>query len=307
MILVDSLSKRYGRRPAVDRLSFAVRAGQVCALLGPNGAGKTSTMRVLVGLSTPSEGRVAVLGEPVRLGAPVLGRVGVLIDGPAFVPHLSGLANLRLLWAATRRAWPPPALDDAIELAGLGAALQQKMKRYSMGMKQRLMLAQAIMRAPEVLVLDEPANGLDPAEVRALRGYLAGFAARGAAVLVSSHQLAEVQQVATHAVVMDRGRLVAEGPLDTLLGAADTLRFEADPLDRAVAVLRAVPGVTAVTPRDGEAEVTAPGVPSSDLVQALVTAGVRVGAVHRAGRSLEDAFLAMTESAPSPEDSDAAR
>ncbi|GAA3302653.1 ATP-binding cassette domain-containing protein [Dactylosporangium vinaceum] len=294
MIEVASLTKRYGRRTAVERLSFTVQAGQVCALLGPNGAGKTSTMRVLVGLSTPSEGRVSVLGEPVGLGVAVLGRVGVLIDGPAFVPHLSGLANLRLLWSATRRAWPPPALDEALELAGLGTALQEKVKRYSMGMKQRLMLAQALMRAPDLLVLDEPANGLDPAEVRALRGYLARFAERGAAVLISSHQLAEVQQVATHAVVMDRGRLVAAGQLGTLLGAADTLRFEADPLDRAVAVLRAVPGVTAVTARGGYAEVTAPGVPSSDLVHALVTAGVRVGAVHRAGRSLEDAFLAMT-------------
>jgi ABC-type multidrug transport system ATPase subunit len=294
MIEVAALTKRYGRRTAVERLSFTVEAGQVCALLGPNGAGKTSTMRVLVGLSTPSEGRVSVLGEPVGLGAPVLGRVGVLIDGPAFVPHLSGLANLRLLWSTTRRAWPPPALDEALDLAGLGDALPVKVKRYSMGMKQRLMLAQALMRAPDLLVLDEPANGLDPAEVRSLRGYLTRFAERGAAVLISSHQLAEVQQVATHAVVMDRGRLVAEGPLGTLLGAADTLRLAVDPLDRAVAVLRGVPGVTAVTTRDGDAEVTAPGVPSSDLVHALVTAGVRVGAVHRTGRSLEDVFLAMT-------------
>jgi ABC-type multidrug transport system ATPase subunit len=223
MIRVEALSKRYGRQPAVDRLSFTVEPGQVCALLGPNGAGKTSTMRVLVGLSRPSAGRVSLLGQPVRLGADVLSRVGVLIDGPAFVPHLSGRANLRLLWSAAGRSWPPPALDEALHLAGLGAALGGKVKRYSMGMKQRLMLAQALMRAPEALVLDEPANGLDPAEVRALREHLAAAAGRGAAVLVSSHQLAEVQQVATHVVVMDRGRLVAAGPLTELVGSGRSL------------------------------------------------------------------------------------
>jgi ABC-type multidrug transport system ATPase subunit len=223
MIRVESLSKRYGRHTAVDRLSFAIEPGQVCALLGPNGAGKTSTMRVLVGLSRPDEGRVSILGEPVGLGAAVLRRVGVLIDGPALVPHLTGRANLRLLWSATRRAWPPPALDDALDLAGLGAALDRKVRKYSMGMRQRLMLAQALMRAPDVLVLDEPANGLDPAEVRALRGHLARLAGRGATVLLSSHVLAEVQQVATHAVVIDRGRLVAASPLADLLGPGRSL------------------------------------------------------------------------------------
>jgi ABC-2 type transport system ATP-binding protein len=181
------------------------------------------------------------------------------------------------------------------------------MRRYSMGMKQRLMLAQALMRAPDVLVLDEPANGLDPAEVRALRGHLARLAERGVAVLISSHQLAEVQQVATHAVVMDRGRLVAEGPLSELLGATDTLRFEVDALDRAVAVLRDVPGITAVATSGGEAVVTAPGVPAGDLVQSLVAAGIRVAGVRRAGRSLEDAFLAMTEPTSSAGEADAAR
>ena len=295
MIEVDSLTMRYGRRPAVDRLTFAVEAGQVCALLGPNGAGKTSTMRVLVGLSTPSAGRVGILGEPVRLGADVLRRVGVLIDGPAFVPHLSGMANLRLLWSATGRPWPPPALDDALALAGLGEAIDRTMKRYSMGMKQRLMLAQALMRAPDVLVLDEPANGLDPAEVRTLREHLAAMAGRGAAVLVSSHQLAEVQQVATHVVVMDRGRLVTAGPLTELLGGADTHRLQVDAVDLAEQVLRRVPGVTGISCRGDEAVVTAPGVSSGDLVQVLVTAGVGVIAVRRAGRSLEDAFLAITE------------
>jgi ABC-type multidrug transport system ATPase subunit len=222
-IRADNLSKRYGRQTAVDHLTFTVEAAQVCALLGPNGAGKTSTMRMLVGLSTPDTGTASVAGERVGLGAPVLRRVGVLIDGPAFVPHLTGMRNLRLLWAAAGQPWPPPGVDEALDLAGLGAAMDRKVKGYSMGMKQRLVLAAALMRRPDVLILDEPANGLDPAEVRALREHLGARAAAGAAVLVSSHQLAEVQQLATHIVVMNHGRLVAAGPLAEVLGGARSL------------------------------------------------------------------------------------
>jgi len=294
MIDAHALSKRYGRRAAVEALSFTVEAGQICALLGPNGAGKTSTMRMLVGLSAPDAGTARLLGEPVGLGARVLGRVGVLIDGPAFVPHRSGRANLQLLWSATRRTWPPPALDEALDLAGLGTAIDQKVKRYSMGMKQRLMLAQAVMRAPDILILDEPANGLDPAEVRALREHLAGVAAKGSAVLVSSHQLAEVQQLATHVVVLNRGRLVTAGPLAGLLGGTDTYRLQVDDPAAAVRLLAGTPGVASVTVEHDEVVVTAPDRPSRDLVQALVTAGIGVTSARRAGRSLEDAFLTMT-------------
>ena len=183
-------------------------------------------MRMLVGLSRPDKGSVHLLGEPVSLGARVLRHAGVLIDGPAFVPHLTGLSNLRLLWSASGREWPPPALDDALELAGLGPAVNQRVKGYSMGMKQRLMLAQAVMRAPSVLILDEPANGLDPAEVRTLRQRLRDLAENGTAVLISSHQLAEVQQLATHAVIMNRGKLIGEGTLDTLLSDNGTTSLE---------------------------------------------------------------------------------
>ena len=295
LILADGLSKRYGRRQAVTTLSFTVHPGQVCALLGPNGSGKTSTIRMLAGLSRPDGGSAHLLGEPVSLGAGVLCRVGVLIDGPAFVPHLTGLRNLRLLWSATGRSWPPPALDDALDLAGLGDAIDQKVKGYSMGMKQRLMLAQAIMRAPTVLILDEPANGLDPAEVRALRQRLGALARTGAAVLVSSHQLAEVQQLATHAVIMNHGRLVTAGRLDDLLGDSGTFRFEVDDPARAAAVLRDHPGVTEVAAEDVGVTVTAPGIASRDLIQVLVTAGIGINTVQQASRSLEEAFLTMTE------------
>jgi ABC-type multidrug transport system ATPase subunit len=295
MIRARDLSKRYGRRQAVTGLDLTVTSGQICALLGPNGAGKTSTMRMLVGLSTPSGGSAHILGEPVGLGAGVLRRVGVLIDGPAFVPHLTGTANLRLLWSAAKRTWPPPALDDALHLAGLGPAIDRKVKGYSMGMKQRLMLAQALMREPDVLVLDEPANGLDPAEVRALREHLGALARRGAAVLVSSHQLAEVQQLATHIVVVNHGRLVTAGPLAALLGDADTYRVQVEDPERAAAVLRGMPGVATVTVQGGDVVATAPEAQPRDLVHALVTAGIGVTSVYQVSRSLEEAFLAMTE------------
>jgi ABC-type multidrug transport system ATPase subunit len=295
MIQADALSKRYGRQRAVDQLTFAVQAGQICALLGPNGAGKTSTLRMVVGLSTPDAGAVRIAETPVSLGAPVLRRVGVLIDGPAFVPHLTGAANLRLLWTAARRAWPPPGLADALDLAGLGKAIDRKVKGYSTGMKQRLMLAHALMRRPDVLILDEPVNGLDPAEVRALRQHLASRAAAGATVLISSHQLAEVQLLASHIVVLNHGRLVTAGPLDGLLGGAGTYRVRTEDPSRALAVLRNAPGVTTATSQDGDVIVTAPAGTASGLVEALVKAGVAVTAASPAHQSLEDAYLAVTE------------
>ncbi|HEX6471486.1 MAG TPA: ATP-binding cassette domain-containing protein, partial [Streptosporangiaceae bacterium] len=294
MIHARDLSKRYGRTQAVAELGLAVESGQICGLLGPNGAGKTSTMRMLVGLSSPDTGSARILGRPVGLGARVLRRVGVLIDGPAFVPHLSGTANLKLLWSATGRAWPPPALDDALDLAGLGTAIARKVKGYSMGMRQRLALAQALMRAPDVLILDEPANGLDPAEVRALREHLGALAGRGAAVLVSSHQLAEVQRLATHVVVMNHGRLITAGPLADLLDDTSTYVIKVDDGERAAAVLRRMAGAAGITARGGEVTVAAPRVPSRDLVRALVTAGIGVTSVQQLSRSLEEAFLTMT-------------
>lgn len=294
-IRVNRLCKKYGRRTAVTDVTFDVLPGQVCALLGPNGAGKTSTLRILVGLSRPDQGSAHILGEPVTLGAGILARVGVLIDGPAFVPHLTGLRNLRLLWSATGQAWPPPALGDALDLAGLGNDIDRKVKGYSMGMKQRLMLAQALMRQPSVLILDEPANGLDPAEVRALRECLTNLAHGGAAVMVSSHQLAEVQQLATHAVVMNRGRLITSGALSDLLGETSSYRFDVDDPARAASLLRGQRGVTAVTVKDGGISVSGTNVAPRDVIGALVAGGIGVASAHQSHRTLEEAFLTITE------------
>ena len=298
-VAAHGLRKSYGPRRAIEGVTFEVERGQICGLLGPNGAGKTSTMRVLVGLSRPDGGAAGLLGEPSRLAAHVLARVGVAIDGPGFVPHLTGRRNLELFWTAGGRTWPPPALRESLHLAGLDRALGAKVKSYSFGMRQRLMLAQALMGAPEVLILDEPANGLDPGEVRALRKHLRGLAERGAAVLISSHLLAEIELLATHAVVMNKGSVLARGRLEDLLGAG-TYDFEVDDLARAEKAMRAVPGVDSVETRDGRLSVVAPGRTPKELNQALVIAGVGVEAV-RAKRSLEEAFLQMVG------DTDAAR
>ena len=290
-VAADGLTKRYGKRRGVDDVSFAVRPGEICALLGPNGAGKTTTMRMLVGLSRPDHGSARLLGQPIRLAAGVLARVGVVIDGPAFVPHLSGWRNLRLLWRAGGRSWPPPALAQSLELAGLGAAIDRRVKSYSMGMRQRLTLAQALMGDPDVLVLDEPANSLDPGEVRALREHLARRAENGAAVLISSHLLAEVELLATNAIVIDHGAIVADGPLSELLGTG-TYEFEVDDVDAARAALHNVDGVESIETQSDRILVTAPDRSTRELTQRLVTAGVGVAGV-RASRRLEDVFLGL--------------
>jgi ABC-2 type transport system ATP-binding protein len=290
VVSADGLTKRYGSHRGVHDVSFTVNLGEICALLGRNGAGKTTTLRMLVGLSRCDRGHARLLGQSVGLAAGVLTQVGVVIDGPAFVPHLSGMRNLKLLWRAGGRAWPPPALDAGIGLAGLGSAIDRKVKSYSSGMRQRLMLAQALMGAPRVLVLDEPANGLDPDEVRALRTHLTTMAADGVAVVISSHLLAEVELLASHLVVLDEGAVQASGPLDQLL-SGDIYEVEVDELAAAQRVLAELPGVT-TDERAGRLLITAPDSSAQELTHHLVTAGIGVRGV-RATQRLEDVFLEL--------------
>src|SRR5947209_749230 len=237
-IEVIGLSKHFGPVHAVHDLTFRVEPGQVCGLLGPNGAGKTTTVRMVVGLIGANAGRARLLGEDVRPSARVLRRVGLLVEKPAFVPYLSGYRNLRLHWAAGGDPWPPPGLDDAIELANLGDAIDRKVKGYSQGMRQRLGIAQALMHNPELLVLDEPTNGMDPAETRRMRVGLAALQSRGTTVLLSSHLLAEVEQICSHVLVVDHGTLVAAGTVADIIGASQSATIEVDDPSRAAAPCR---------------------------------------------------------------------
>jgi ABC-2 type transport system ATP-binding protein len=222
-LLVDDVVKTYGDGfRAVDGVSFRAEAGQVVGLLGPNGAGKTTVIRMLVGLIRADSGSIYIHGQPVHAGADVLSSVGALIEGPGFLPHLSGRTNLLAYWHATGRPLEEAQLDEALEIAGLGAAIDRKVRGYSHGMLQRLGIAQAMLGLPPLLLLDEPTNGLDPPQIKAMRAVLADYAAAGRTVVLSSHLLAEVEHTCSHVVVMDKGKVVLIGAVEELT-ASDTV------------------------------------------------------------------------------------
>jgi ABC-2 type transport system ATP-binding protein len=243
-VSIESLVKEYaGGYRAVDDISFRVERGQVVGLLGPNGAGKTTALRVLVGLITPTAGTVHVFGEPVVPGASVLARIGAFIEGPGFLPHLTGRENLRLYWAATGRPDNEAEFQTALDIAGLGPSVDRRVRTYSHGMKQRLGIAQAMLGLPEVLVLDEPTNGLDPPQIAEMREVLRDYARTGRTVVVSSHLLAEVEQTCTHVVVMHKGRVVAAGSTVEIAGSDGAQLAVPDPV--AAARVLATAGITA--------------------------------------------------------------
>ncbi|MFF2858588.1 alpha/beta fold hydrolase [Streptomyces rubiginosohelvolus] len=296
---ITGLSKKYAKsvdRYAVRELSFSVEKGQVLGLLGPNGAGKTTTLRMLMGLITPDEGEIRVFGQAIRPGAPVLSRVGAFVEGAGFLPHLSGRANLDLYWQATGRPAEDSHTDEALEIAGLGDALARAVRTYSQGMRQRLAIAQAMLGMPDLLILDEPTNGLDPPQIREMRDVMIRYAAGGRTVIVSSHLLSEVEQSCTHLVVMDRGRLVQAGPVAEITGSGDmilvtTAEEVSEPLAEKIAAL---PGIGSAVPTDDRRGllVRLDGATTSRLVADLVRLDVPVTGVGP-HRRLEDAFLTL--------------
>ncbi|MHA5048730.1 alpha/beta fold hydrolase [Streptomyces sp. SD15] len=295
---ITDLSKRYAKavdRYAVRDLSFRVEKGQVLGLLGPNGAGKTTTLRMLMGLITPDAGEIRVFGHEIRPGAPVLSRVGAFVEGAGFLPHLSGRENLELYWQATGRPPEDAHLEEALEIAGLGDALARAVRTYSQGMRQRLAIAQAMLGLPDLLILDEPTNGLDPPQIREMREVMIRYAAAGRTVIVSSHLLAEVEQSCTHLVVMDRGRLIQAGPVSEIVGSGDTLLVgTGSPVDEPVVEkIGALPGVASAVAADGGLLVRLDeGGSAQRLVVELVRLEVPVESVGP-HRRLEDAFLTL--------------
>jgi ABC-2 type transport system ATP-binding protein len=292
-LVVRGLRKAYGDGfVAVEEVSFTVERGQVVGLLGPNGAGKTTTLRVLMGLTMPTAGDALVFGHRLVPGAPILSRVGALVEGPGFLPHLSGYENLKAYWKATGRPEADAQFDEALRIAGLGESVHRRTKKYSHGMRQRLAIAQAMLGLPELLVLDEPTDGLDPPQIAEMRRVLKRYATDGRAVLVSSHLLAEVEQTCTHAVVVNKGRIVASGPVEDIVGESPSVQLEVSDVAEASRVLAAL-GVRSVLP-DGPSGliVDMNGTPRAEMVASLVRAGVDVDRVVPR-RRLEDAFLAL--------------
>jgi len=300
-VSTHGLTKRFGVRNAVDGVDLAVPTGSVFGFLGPNGSGKTTTIRMLLGLIGATSGTVEVFGEamPDRW-ASVLPRVGALVEGPGFAPYLSGAANLARLDSADARADGRSRrrrIADALERVGLSAAAERKVRTYSLGMKQRLGLANALLRPRDLLVLDEPTNGLDPQGTREVRSLVRSLAGDGTTVFVSSHLLAEIEQLCSHAGVMRAGRIVAQGTLEELRGRdAATVRIRTPDAGTAAEVLTAA-GLAPALAEGGGGELTA-ALPATttpeSLVAALVEAGVRVRGFVVDEPSLEERFVALT-------------
>jgi ABC-2 type transport system ATP-binding protein len=292
---VEGLAKSFGDVRAVDDVSFRVERGQIVGLLGPNGAGKSTILRMLTGLERPSAGAARLFGTVVTPGCRELVRVGAMVEQAAFVPHLSGMRNLRLWWEAGARPWRDADLDGALAVAGLGDAIHRKVRTYSQGMKQRLGFARLLLARPELLILDEPTNGLDPGEIREIRELIVRLTSAGATVLLSSHHLSEVEQVCTHAIVIDTGHLVASGAVKELIAASGAVFVEVDDAERARGVLGGLDIVEEVRSQGDGLVVTLRSGSRADLAAALVGGGVRLETLMPT-HQLEDAFLELLAS-----------
>ncbi|MEO3867844.1 ABC transporter ATP-binding protein [Nonomuraea sp. B12E4] len=294
-IVTEGLTKRFrGGQVAVDALDLAVPRGSVFGFLGPNGSGKTTTIRMLLGLVTPTAGGYSVLGLP---SAQALPRVGALVEGPAFYPYLSGTANLLRFDAAdptAPRASARRRVAESLERVGLSAAAGKRYRNYSLGMRQRLAIAAALLGPRELLILDEPTNGLDPQGTREVRALVKEIAADGTTVFVSSHLLAEVEQMCTHAAIMRTGTLVAQGTIASLSsGLATRVRVETPDTAGAARVLGTL-GLADVLSEAGQVTAELGGHAPERINAALVGEGVAVRGLAVLRPSLEDVFVRLT-------------
>jgi ABC-2 type transport system ATP-binding protein len=289
-ISVQGLTKRFGDVLAVDHLSFDVGPGTVTGFLGPNGAGKTTTLRMLLGLVAPTSGTATIDGRPYRELADPLRRVGAVLEAGGFHPGRSARDHLRVL--AKAAGLPAGRVGEVLEQVGLAAAGRRRVGGFSLGMRQRLGLAAALLGDPEVLVLDEPANGLDPEGVHWLRGLVRGLADQGRTVLVSSHLLAEVAQTIDRVVIIDRGRLVAQSTLADLTAGGDRTVRVRTPQPEALRDLLVARGATVTL--DGPDRLVAGGVTAEQVGQAAAAGGVVLHEMRFERSNLEDVFLELT-------------
>ncbi|MGF1473478.1 MAG: ATP-binding cassette domain-containing protein [Rubrobacteraceae bacterium] len=295
LVQTSDLTKRYGSNiTAVDNLDLNVRRGEVYGFLGPNGAGKTTTLRMLLGLIRPSSGNARVLGEDP--GSPAgLSRIGALVESPAFYPYLSGRDNLRVM--ARYSGVSKPRIGEVLERVELSDRAKDKYKKYSLGMKQRLGVAAALLKDPELLILDEPTNGLDPKGMADMRDLIRELGQGERTVLLSSHLLGEVEQICNRVGVIQKGKLVSEGTVAELRGAAGLL-VKAEPAEEAAGIAEKLAGVEEVRREGGRLRLTVDPEQAAEVNAKLVEAGLRVSELRPAEQSLEDVFLQLTEDSP---------
>jgi ABC-type multidrug transport system ATPase subunit len=291
LVETRGLTKRYGGGiTAVEDLDLTVRRGEVYGFLGPNGAGKTTTLRMLLGLIKPTSGTAAVLGE--RPGSPpALAGVGALVESPAFYPYLSGRDNLKVI--ARYSGVPGARIGEVLETVELSGRAKDRFKKYSLGMKQRLGVAAALLKDPELLILDEPTNGLDPKGMTDMRSLIRRLGQGERTVLLSSHMLGEVEQICDRVGVIQKGRLVAEGTVSELRGRAGLL-VRAEPVEEAARVAARLPGVEGVEETYGMLRLTTDPEQAAEINARLVEAGLRVSELRPVERSLEEVFLELT-------------
>ena len=296
VIETDRLTKRYGEVTAVDSLSLRVPRGGVFGFLGPNGSGKTTTMGMLLGLVHPTSGSAEIFGDPARHAA-TLRLVGAMVETPTFYPYLSGRANLRYFQGIGRRG-SPADIDRLLTLVDLGKRADSKFATYSLGMKQRLGIACALLGDPELVFLDEPTNGLDPAGVVEVRELIRELGTGGRTVVLSSHMLAETELVCDNVAVLSRGRLIAQGTIKELLREHDSLRLRTTDDRGAQTVLAALPWVEGVAQQDGGLVVTAPQARSWEVARALADRQIYVSELVPVHRTLEEFFMEITGTDP---------
>jgi ABC-type multidrug transport system ATPase subunit len=290
-----NLSKHYGNRLAVNNLNLEVRRGEIFGFLGPNGAGKTTTIRMALGLIAPTSGSVEILGLDVATQrANVLPRVGALVETPALYLYLSGRDNLRAV-ASVLGGVPKARIDAVLELVGLSARQKDRVRTYSLGMKQRLGVAMALLQDPDVLVLDEPANGLDPAGIVEMRDLMHRLSGEGKTVFISSHLLPEVQQICTRVAIINLGKLVTEATIEELTSRHGEFAVTLDRAEQALALIQAQAwGRDAHLDADGALITPAPGERGRELNLFLVKAGFAPDTITQATQDLEQVFLHLT-------------
>jgi ABC-2 type transport system ATP-binding protein len=293
-IRTQGLTKHYGPRAAVDQLTIDVPTGVVAGFVGLNGAGKTTTIRMLLGLISPSAGTAEVLGQPISRPSAYLHRVGAMIEGPAFYPTLSARANLEVL--ATLGGHPRARINQLLEQVGLAERASDRYSSYSLGMKQRLGIAAALLPEPALLVLDEPANGLDPAGILEIRGLLRGLADEGTTVFVSSHQLSEVEQISDWLVMIDHGRLLYDGPIGQILERQQPELVVATehPGELGTLARLAAKAGHPSTANGHLLRIQAPASYAATLNRQAMAQGVTLVELHHDQPSLEETFLSMT-------------